>query len=70
MPRFKCFACDRPLRGRQREYLVRCADEQTVFIGSDCFRRVRETGPDGYQPPLGGPRLFEISQQQLEGADD
>lgn len=63
----KCFACDRALR---RPHIVRCIDEQTVFVGPECFRRVRESGAAGYQPPLGGPQLFEISQQLLESADD
>lgn len=63
----KCFACDRALR---RPHLVRCIDEQTVFVGPECFRRISASGKTGYQPPLGGPRLFCISQQLLESADD
>jgi hypothetical protein len=52
------------------KYLIRCIDEQTAFVGSDCFKKVRAAGAEGYQPPLGGPKLFEISQQMLESADD
>jgi hypothetical protein len=55
---------------KNRRYLVRCIDEQTVFVGPDCFKRVESGGSKGYQPPLGGPRLFIIGQQQLESADD
>lgn len=65
----RCFACDKPM-GRSRGYLVRCVDEQTAIVGPDCFKQIRSAGPDGYQPPLGGPKLFEISQQLLESADD
>ena len=63
----KCFACDRTT---DRPHLVRCRDEQTVFVGRDCFARVRTAGPEGYQPPLGGPPLFLISDELWESADD
>lgn len=67
-PLDRCFACDKPLRNRA--FLATCADEQTVYVGPDCFAYIRSAGRDGYQPPLGGPKLFEISQQLLESADD
>lgn len=63
----KCFACDK-ITSRPR--LVRCIDEQTVMVGSDCFRYIRDAKNKGYQPPLGGPKLFEISQVIWESADD
>lgn len=57
----RCFACnlklvrpefvftqDRMSDGRQYE----------VFVGPDCFAHVQAAGDAGYQPPLGGPRLF------------
>lgn len=65
-----CFACGRRLKARQREYLVDTRDSQVVFVGADCFKRVKEAGSAEWQPPLGGPRLFEMSQQLLESADD
>lgn len=59
----KCFACDRRFRlnshGRipyHPEALT--LDGQRVAVGFDCFRHVTEAGGDGYQPPLGGPRLW------------
>jgi hypothetical protein len=64
----KCFACGKTIRNRR--FLIDTRDSQTAIVGPDCFKRVRDAGEDGYQPPLGGPRLFEISQQQLESADD
>lgn len=51
-----CYACGRPLRGRGR--LVGCKDDQAVYVGSDCFRMIRNAGTEGYQPPRGGPRLY------------
>lgn len=67
MLKLKCFACNRLIK--QRRFLVRCADEQTVFIGPECFKRVKASS-NGYQPSLGGPRLFLISDNQFESADD
>lgn len=54
-----CFACGRPI------YLVNpprvdTRDDQTVFVGTDCYRKVVEAGEAGYQPPRGGPRLYPM----------
>lgn len=54
--RVACYACDKTLRGAG--YLVGCQDDQTVFVGPECFRHIRAGGADGYQPPKGGPRLY------------
>lgn len=52
----RCFACGRPvtLRG------CRCvtADGQRVEVGNNCYKLVRAAGDAGYQPPLGGPRIY------------
>lgn len=63
----KCFACDKKMKNKK--YLVRCIDEQTVFIGPECYNKVLRSD-NGYQPPLGGPKLYLISDQQFESADD
>jgi|GEM_PF-3037136 len=55
-----CFACDRPMASK---YLVTCIDEQTVFVGSECFKKIRLAGVHGWQPPKGGPRLFTIQSK-------
>lgn len=55
----RCFACDRLLTASK--HLVTCADEQTAFVGSECFKRIRKSA-DGWQPPKGGPRLFLIRE--------
>jgi hypothetical protein len=54
----KCFACDKPLGKTQRRVDTR--DDQTVFVGCECFRKVQAAGADGYQPPKGGPRLYPM----------
>ena len=64
----KCFACNKSMKNRR--YLVDTRDGQTCYVGSDCYKKVVSAGENGYQPPLGGPKLYEISQQLLESADD
>ena len=48
-----CFACGR--RTGKNPAIAICEDEQSVFVGSECYKQI---GPDGWQPPLGGPRLY------------
>lgn len=57
--RERCFACGRLIR-RREPLRVDTRDDQTVFVGSDCYRMVMDAGEAGYQPPLGGPRLFPL----------
>lgn len=58
-PRFKCYACDKPLESLLHRHAVETEDGQRQYVGPDCFERVRVAGVIGYQPPLGGPRLFK-----------
>ena len=51
-----CFACGKRLS--DNPYLADTRDDQIVYIGSECYKRVRIAGEAGYQPPLGGPRLY------------
>ena len=53
MAQKRCFACDRRL-GRNPNIAI-CEDEQSVFVGSECFKQI---GPSGWKPPMGGPRLY------------
>lgn len=57
-----CFACDRPMSSK---YLVTCRDEQTVFVGSECFKKIRAADIHGWQPPKGGPRLFTVANKPV-----
>jgi hypothetical protein len=56
-----CFACGKKL-GRN-PYHASTSDGQSVEIGSECIKKI---GPDGYQPPQGGPRLF-LAKFQVDG---
>lgn len=55
----RCFACNRKLGKNPK--LVDTRDGQTVFVGRECFKLIRQSGVlKGYQPPKGGPRLYLI----------
>lgn len=59
----KCFACGRSFRensyGRVVFHPVALTiDGQCVFVGHDCHRKICAAGHTGYQPSLGGPRLW------------
>ncbi len=56
----RCYACDK----LGASYLVACIDDQTVFVGADCFRKIKKAGAIGYQPQKGGPRLFTIAAKE------
>ena len=51
----KCFACGKKLGHDPK--LVDTRDDQLVFVGRECFRKIA-SAENGYQPPLGGPRLY------------
>ena len=61
----KCFACGKKFRTAAR-WTVRCSDDQWVEVGPDCYRKVEAAGDAGYQPPLGGPRLFLIPTSEAK----
>lgn len=52
----KCFACNKTLKSRP--YPVDTRDDQVVMVGPECFKHIKKAGADGYQPPLGGPKLY------------
>lgn len=59
----KCFACDRRFRRNSFGLIVFHSeaitlDGQRVYVGCDCYQKIVQAGADGYQPPLGGPRLW------------
>lgn len=64
----RCFACDRAL-GRN-PYRVDTRDDQTVFVGVECYRLVAAAGEAGYQPPRGGPRLWLLPPCEACGGTD
>lgn len=59
----KCFACGRKFRKNNFGRIVfhpeaLTTDGQRQFVGHDCYRKIVDAGEEGYQPPLGGPRLW------------
>lgn len=54
----KCFACDKRLGKNPK--MVDTRDAQIVFVGSECFKMIEKAGESGYQPPKGGPKLYEV----------
>jgi len=54
-----CFACGRKLG--KSPYLADTRDDQTVYVGSECAKLIKSAGEQGYQPPLGGPRLYPLT---------
>src|SRR5262245_3042190 len=61
----RCYVCDRPVRRNGfgvvgvGKKTVLTVDGERQFVGPDCYRRIVDAGPSGYQPPLGGPRLYD-----------
>jgi hypothetical protein len=53
----KCFACGKSLNW-DNHATVDTRDDQFVSVGPECFRKIKVAGEQGYQPPLGGPRLW------------
>lgn len=53
----KCFACDKPLT---KPYRANTLDGQVVLVGSDCYGHIKAAGEQGYQPPMGGPKLYPL----------
>ncbi len=51
-----CFACGKKLG--KNPCVVDTRDSQFVFVGSECYKEIKRAGETGYQPPLGGPRLW------------
>ena len=56
MQQENCFACGKPIT--TKPYQVYTADPQMQYVGKRCFDKVKAAGKDGYQPSLGGPRLY------------
>lgn len=68
--KLKCYACGRAMAGGR--HVVYTADDggQRQFVGPDCFAHVLEGGPAGYQPSLGGPRLYADAPADAAAGQD
>lgn len=58
----KCFACDKPLKSEPHWADTR--DDQIVPVGPCCFKKIKKAGETGYQPPLGGPKLYPKKEEK------
>jgi hypothetical protein len=65
----RCFACDRKIGKRGAVDAITEDGAQTVYVGIECARKVRVSGPDGWLPPPRGgetgPRLYDIQYAGL-----
>ncbi len=65
-----CFMCDRSLN---TAYEIWTIDPQMQWVGPECYRKIKCGGIHGYQPALGGPRLFltlEFANNYLDCQED
>lgn len=67
----KCYCCDRRFRRNSHGQIVNhpwvlTIDGQREQVGPDCYQKIVAKGADGYQPPLGGPRLFAEAHAPAE----
>lgn len=53
----KCFSCDAVLSS-ESDQMVETEGGQPVVVGRECFKKVVQAGKGGYQPPLGGSKLY------------
>ncbi len=53
-----CYSCGKPMKSER--FTVYTADDggQIQYVGPECFRKIKAAGSAGFQPPLGGPRLY------------
>lgn len=58
----RCYACDRPIKDELHVRKIFTSDNQMQYVGVNCFNKVRKAGDKGWQPPKGGPRLFETKR--------
>lgn len=59
----KCFACGKALKSKR---LIDTRDAQTAYVGPECFKRIKDAGNTGWQPPRGGPRLYLYEPSDAE----
>jgi hypothetical protein len=62
----QCFACGKPFGAKQPKEVF-TSDPQMQHVGPECFRKIRAAGNEGYQPPLGGPRLWASRPRTAPG---
>lgn len=61
----KCFACGKILHEIKHSRAI-TIDSQVVFVGPECSKRIESAEREGYQPPLGGPKLYSLNFIELD----
>ena len=59
-----CFVCGKKLGKNPRR--VDTHEDQFPSVGVECYKIVKAAGAAGYQPPLGGPRVWVITEDRLQ----
>lgn len=44
----KCWACDKPFRGSPRHLVKVKNEDQQVFVGPNCYRKIKAAGKSGW----------------------
>lgn len=60
----RCFACGRKVGVGAAKADTR--EDQWVYIGSECLKRLHDAGEAGWQPPRGGPRLYVMTDERWQ----
>ena len=58
----KCFACDKKLKKHREAQVI--GESTIVWVGLDCYSKIKRAGYEGWQPPKGGPRLRDATLPQ------
>lgn len=56
----RCFACGRKIK--TTIHLADTRDDQIVYVGKDCWKKIKNAGENGWQPDRGGPKLYLIKE--------
>ena len=62
----KCYACGKPFVNKSCKLVNVNHEDQNVYVGPDCFARIKSAGKRGYQPMKRGkkfgPKLYAIEE--------
>lgn len=63
----RCFACNKPLG--KSPHLADTREGQIPYVGAECYKLIKASGEAGYQPALGGPRLWDHAVNRVKEAN-
>ncbi len=60
----RCYICGKKFQSAKR-YQVDTRDDQIVYVGPDCYKRVMAAGDEGFAPlPKGYVKFYPMPRQQ------